>query len=312
LSYFKSGKKNNWTAIVLCLFAGTTFWFFNALNKTYTTNIKYPISVDFDTEVYQEIKPLPETLHINLTGAGWDLLRKSLGVKVAPLVIHLEKPDEIKKIVGSTLPALITDQLNDVQLNYVLTDTLFVNVDKRVSKRFYLHVDSLTLFLEKNFALVTPVTLSQDSVTLTGPESLLLSLGDTITISIDEKEIDDRYSEEVPILIPQQEIITRDPPTVTVTFNVAEYLPEEQRVPLSIENIPDKVLATLMDSTVIIKYKKPENIENVIPADSFRVVMDFKTLNRVDTSLYPVLIRYPENLLEIQLDTSRVKIILHE
>ncbi|MDH5605078.1 MAG: YbbR-like domain-containing protein, partial [Cyclobacteriaceae bacterium] len=202
--------------------------------------------------------------------------------------------------------------LNDVQLNYVLTDTLFISVDKRVSKRFFLYVDSLKLFLEKDFELVTPITLSQDSVTLTGPESLLNALSDTITILVDEKGIDEGYSEEVPILIPQQEIITRDPPTVTVSFDVGEYLAEEQSIPLSIENVPEKKVVTLQDSLVRIKYRKPENIHYVIPTDSFKAVMDFKTLNKADTSMYPVLIYSPKILLEVQIDTSRVKVFLHE
>jgi hypothetical protein len=52
-------NKKNWKAVVLCVFAAMIFWFFNALNKNYTTNISFPIAFDYNDNVYIPIRPLP-------------------------------------------------------------------------------------------------------------------------------------------------------------------------------------------------------------------------------------------------------------
>ncbi|MFN4947531.1 MAG: hypothetical protein ACK5FG_12555, partial [Chryseotalea sp.] len=98
-------NKRNWKAVVLCLLASTVFWFFNALNKTYTTTLTFPIEWQYNTDNFIPVEPLPQTVKINVTGIGWSILRHNFGVKSPALVIPLERPNEVKKIVGSTLPA---------------------------------------------------------------------------------------------------------------------------------------------------------------------------------------------------------------
>src|SRR5688572_3026280 len=102
-------NRKNWRAVVLCIFAATVFWFFNALNKTYTTNINFPVRFDFDQSNYVPVSSLPNDVRINVTGNGWDLFKRSTGVKAVPLEIPLGRPAEVKKIVGSTLPVIFSN-----------------------------------------------------------------------------------------------------------------------------------------------------------------------------------------------------------
>mgnify|MGYP000489331719 CR=1 FL=1 len=121
--------RRNWKAIALCFFAATVFWFLNALNKTYTTNLRFPLTFEFDRQNFVPVKALPGEIRLNVTGNGWNLFRRSTGVKIPPLEIPLERPVETKKIVGSTLPAFFTNQLDGLEINYVLTDTIFVDLE---------------------------------------------------------------------------------------------------------------------------------------------------------------------------------------
>src|SRR5436190_17094022 len=91
-------NRKNWKAVVLCGFAATVFWFFNALNKNYTTNINFPIAFEFNQDNYVAVRPLPQVVRVNVTGMGWSLFRKSVGLNVPPLVVPLERPAETKKI----------------------------------------------------------------------------------------------------------------------------------------------------------------------------------------------------------------------
>jgi hypothetical protein len=74
-------------AILVCLFMAGVIWFFNAMNKEYTTQIKYPVHFNFDEERLTSIGELPEKLKVNVTGQGWNLLKRSLYYNVKPVEI---------------------------------------------------------------------------------------------------------------------------------------------------------------------------------------------------------------------------------
>ena len=71
LNIFRFNRRN-WRAVVLCVFAATIFWFFNALNKSYTTNINFPLSFDYDRDNFVPVRNLPAQVRLNVTGNGWD------------------------------------------------------------------------------------------------------------------------------------------------------------------------------------------------------------------------------------------------
>ncbi|MBZ0247597.1 MAG: hypothetical protein K8H85_16765, partial [Cyclobacteriaceae bacterium] len=83
-------NRTNWKALSLCLLAALVFWFFNALNKDYSTNLRFSVNFLFDQERYVAVEPLPKEVFMNVSGNGWDLLRKSLGVNLPDMNIPLE------------------------------------------------------------------------------------------------------------------------------------------------------------------------------------------------------------------------------
>lgn len=168
-------NKKNWKAVVLCIFTATVFWFFNALNKNYTTSLSFPLAFDYDQESYLPVRPLPKTVRINVTGLGWNLFRRSAGVKVPPLVIPLDRPADVKKIVGSTLPGFFANQLGDFQINFVITDTLHVAIEPKATRKVQLKLDIPATLFRNGYALVSPIQIIPDSVTLEGPLTLIMN-----------------------------------------------------------------------------------------------------------------------------------------
>ncbi len=310
-SLFKLNRGSSLSTIILCAVAATIFWFFNALNKNYSTNLKYPVKFVYDTENYLSIGNLPESILINVSGVGWNLLRKSIGVKVTPISIVIENPLEVKKIPGITLPGTITDQITDIELNYILTDTLFIHLDKRVTKSFSLKVDSLSINLNENYIINSPISLSEDSVTLTGPNSFISEIPNPITLSISEKNLDDNFSEEVQISVPNYSIIKRNPPTVTISFTLAELIEESIQVPINRSGLglTLKQSIELQDSTTTIRYKKLKN-GPVFSINDFDLILLPSSYQKSDSTALISLIKYPENLYYLQIDSSRISLNL--
>ncbi|MDH5396956.1 MAG: hypothetical protein OEX02_02340 [Cyclobacteriaceae bacterium] len=306
----KTTWATNWKAVILSVIAATIFWFFNALNKEYTTNIRYPVVFLFDYDTYLPIEPLPDNININMSGVGWNLLRKTLNLRVEALQVPLDRPLEVKKITGSSLPAVITDQITDLQLNYVLTDTLFINIDERTTRRYKIFIDSTAIPLEQNYGLISQVILSTDSITLKGPKSVLYSMSDTIFLQITDKEIDDHYEEDLAVNVPNQHLIVRDPPTVNVSFSVEEFVPGTQKVYLSKTNMPEN--GYILDTLNTIDFNIRESLAGETYDLPFKIEVDAEKMNPEDSTIRPVLSAYPQGLRDIRWDTTSIKLYFNE
>jgi hypothetical protein len=212
-------NRKNWKAVVLCLVAATVFWFFNALNKTYTTQLAFPVEIQYDRENFVPVSALPTEVKMNVTGLGWTLIRRTAGVKVPTLVLPLERPTEVKKVVGSTLPALLGNQITDLQINFVATDTLHINLQPLAGRWIALTVQETALLLRDGFGLASTISFSPDSVFVQGPRSVVESLPNPYPLPLPWKGVDDNIDTAVPVLISGNSL-TVEPAKTSVSFRV--------------------------------------------------------------------------------------------
>lgn len=215
-------NRTNWKAVALCVIAAAVFWLFNAFNKNYATNIRFPLTFDYNHEKYIAASVLPDRVNINVSGNGWDLFRKNLGLKLPSLSIPLERPAEVKKIVGSTLPPLFASQLGGLQINYIVTDTLRLHIDERDYHKFRLAVDLSEITFANGMGRTSRVQIIPDSVSLEGPKNVLHNLPDSIRIRLPKQRVSNSYQEEIEIELTNQDFIHRTPPVVTVKFDVGK------------------------------------------------------------------------------------------
>lgn len=254
------------------------------------------------------VSSLPEEIFLNVEGVGWNLLRKSLGIKVKPLQINIDNPLETKKIPGSTIPGLITDQVSDIQLNYVLTDTLYLNMDKITSRSFKLLVDSSSINLEDNFVISSSINLSSDSVILTGPMGIINEMEPYIVLSLLEEEIDENHEEEIQIVIPNQSLIKRNPPTVTIDFKIDEIQEFTLNIPIvSVLENTDYSNYKVIDSLVSVTYQYPVSFPRLSP-DDFTFSLNKESILNTDSTVEMYISSAPYLTFLTQNDTIIVKV----
>ncbi|HNP18455.1 MAG TPA: hypothetical protein PKL31_08490 [Fulvivirga sp.] len=298
----------NLRIIALAILAAATFWFLNALNGTYSTTLNYPINFLYDHDKYIPLEELPKDVQINVSGVGWNLFRNSLGIKITPVNFRLDNASDIKKIPGSSLLGTLSDQLDEFQVNFVLTDTLYIKVDKRMTKTFKLAIDSASIALADNFWVTSPIRYSPDSVTLQGPESILTSFSDEIVVKIPQSAIDENYKEDIPIEFDNSRLITREPPTMNVVFNVEEFRNAEIVVPIFKENFPKNGRADISTSQVKVSYQVVKSKAEAVLSDEFEVVANYNKINPEDSTITFNLKKFPEYIKQVSLDTTAVKV----
>jgi hypothetical protein len=300
-------NRKNWRAVVLCVFAATIFWFFNSLNKTYTTNIDYPVRFDYDQANYVPVTALPREVRINVTGSGWDLFKRSTGLKATALDIPLGRPAEIKKIANATLYRIFSNQVDGVEINFVLTDTLYVDVEPRAGRWINLAMDSIQGNLKKGYGLASNVTLDPDSVFIEGPLRLISAFHEPVQLKLRQRNIDEDFNEDVELDIPSSQVIKRDPPTVAVTFAVERMVNISDSVLVTAVNVPSTV-STVEKRYIPITVAIPESKVSQFSVDSVHAVLDLRNFRKGEAKVLPDVTGLPPHAVVVKIDTVRIRL----
>jgi hypothetical protein len=300
-------NKRNWKAVALCVFAATVFWFFNALNKSYTASISFPLAFEYRQEGYIPVRPLPDEIKINVTGIGWNLFRRSIGVKFPPLVIPIERPTEVKKIVGSTLPALFANQLEGFEINFVLADTLYVAIEPRKTRWVSLKLDSPSILFKNGYGMVGSVSIEPDSIFIGGPFGLITDLSEPHYLKLDERNIDENFNDDVEVEFLNKELVQQSTPYVRVKFEVDRLRERNDSVQVVLKNLPGNVHPQFEKAYVPITVMIPQRYIDEYKADSVRAVVDFKKVRRGQTKQVPELTGLPPYTRIIRNDSIRLK-----
>lgn len=281
--------KTNWRAVALCLVAATVFWFFNALNKEHTATISFPIDFKYNESVFMPVKTLPKSVFINITGIGWDLLRKSVGFKVQPLQISLDRPSEIKKLPPNSVLALATAQFGQLKINHVASDTLEISIDRRKSKKVKLFVTKDQFRFDPKFGRSSKITISPDSVLLSGPTSILNQFPDSLQIQFIDEVIDEDVNKEGDIILPIEDGVTMNTETARVRFRVSNLIEQIKKVKIVVFPAPP-FRHQLSTDSVNVHFKIPSSLrDSLTRADILFAVIDLREFEAGTTKATPAL-----------------------
>ena len=283
-----------------------TFWLFRALNKSHSALISYPIEFVFNVDSTVIMNPLPTTIKIDVSSGGWNLFRRTLIFSIDPIQVELDNPSEVNFLTQSFLSPIVEDQLKGLTINYIVTDTLFLSIERKITKRMILKVDSLSLPLEEDYQLMSNITIQPDHVVLTGPKSIINSFESDFYITLDENNIDEDFNGRVEVPIVFEDLIKSYPSEVNVSFEVDKFKNVKIGVPIILQNFPSNRVTTLLDSIVDVTYRVKESFKEDFSSEDFYVVLDYDFL-KTDSLGVPVLIKYPDTLRTVSMDSQKVR-----
>jgi len=294
--------------VILCIIGATIIWFLSALNKNYTTVIRCPIELDYETEGTIEVINPPKNVQVNVSGVGWDLLKQTLSFRSDPLLISIENPIETKRIAGYTIQSMISQHLSSLNLNFVVTDTIYFDIQRLQSKKLLVYVDSSSISLKRFHQIISPLGVSPDSVKITGHESLISTLSDTLSIQLPQDEIDNNYSEKIYIDNYDLSLVSFSPSEIDISFEVSRIVNQSLNSGIDLVNFPMDSSAFIEPPFINLNFKIYEKrLDNLTDAD-FLIIADFNNVNQQDSTVKIELIAFPNYVQEVQLDTTLVKV----
>ncbi len=301
-------KMNQWKVVLIAFATATTFWFFNSLNKSYTTSLSHPVVFQYDSDSLIAVKTLPGTIELDVSGGGWSLLRKTAWFNPNPVTIELKNPTGMRIISWVELLPSIREQMTEITVNRVLQDTLRIQIEEIIQKTVLVYVDSSQLDIKDAHRMVSSVQISNPVITLSGPKSFIDTLENRYLLPITDEEIDRPFDKLVNVRVTRPDLIKSTPAQVRVQFDVEKFDRLQIELPVEPVNFPKDSSRYIMDTMVSVFFTVQRSKRGEYVKKNFRVIADYKTITRRDSVIVPVLVQFPDEILDIDLTPATLKV----
>ncbi|MEX2513908.1 MAG: YbbR-like domain-containing protein [Cyclobacteriaceae bacterium] len=305
-------RTSNLKVVVLCVITAATFWLLNALNKdNYNTVVNQPIYLSYDEVEYMAVEEVPNSIKIEVQGNGWDLLKRHLQIGVTPFIIQLEEPGTPPYLPAETFRSQLREHLSATQLVTVVEDTLHYKIDKVVSKKVEVLLDTTENVLAENHEFGPDININPPEVTVTGPISIIEEMEGKLFVSIGQKNISENFSKLLLLELDREKekFLTLEEETVQVDFEVIAYLEGNKRLGLSKIYFPANVDIGVTDTTVMIFYLVDERRLDDFNEMELKAVLNYNNRDREDSTISVSLNPNPNYLKEITFNPEKYKLI---
>ncbi|MBV6644720.1 MAG: hypothetical protein KI790_04690 [Cyclobacteriaceae bacterium] len=300
---------NNWKVVLLCFGGAATFWFFNALNKDYNARIDYPLTFEFDKDSVVIMRRLPDFVKIDVSSGGWNLLRRTFWFNAKPVIITLDNPTDIKFLTRFSLLPTISDQLNELKINYLVTDTLYLDIEPKKSKKVKLAIDSSFIDLADNYRIISALVLQPDSVTIYGPQSIVDNIQSPYLVSFGEEDVDDDIDESVDVPLIVDELMRAEPEEINLKFDVARFERVKTTLQPELLNFPSDSSVYLETEEVEISYTIRRSLREDFSESDFALTIDLDMIQKEDSTVQVLLIYYPEQVMELEINPEIIRVL---
>lgn len=200
------------------------FWYLNELGKDLEGTISYPVRYINPPKERIISGDLPDKLEMNLRGPGYSILKMKISGSRAPVVIDFSRVSP-KRLPGikpnyylltSGLIQGFSKQLHaDFEIISIYPDTLYFSYDRLITRRVAVKPDIDIEPVAGSRIVIVP---DPDSISVTGPEQILDTLGGISTRHRSFRRMDENFRARIPLTCPAG--IQTDQKRVTVEITV--------------------------------------------------------------------------------------------
>lgn len=301
------------------LFFASFLWYLNKLNHEYTIDLSYPVRFSNLPPDKVFVRESEASVTLKVRAHGYTLLKFKMSSVLAPLNIDL-KDVKLSRVNGSKttyfllssrIQTMLADQINpDMQLEAVTPDTLFVDLS-RMTRKVVPVKQNLKLKFEEQFMLSGSPLLEPDSVTVSGPASLV----DTLKFWPTKSKTLEKLSQTTTGIIALTNISGIVPSTrrIDYTVEVEKYTEGVVNVPIQVINVPADRHLMLLPANVKVSYMVTLSHFKEVNSSSFKLVVDYNSISsQLSDKLKVNLEGQPDFVDNVSVDPSFVEYIVQK
>lgn len=258
--------------LIICIGIALIFWLLVKLSQEYRSTREVTLTFNIPEDKTFSSAP-PNDLRVQIEGAGWDLMFDYFANRQVKLVYDLMQTDRMTLSRGQLrtdiLNQLSANDLTIVELNY---DNINLVLEEKVSWKVPV-VLATDLSFSTGYHLKEPVSIDPDSVTVTGPRSMLNSIRQWGADSLILKNLKISQEKYVSLAKPPREISLSNDRVRTIV-PVEQYTEKSLFVPLTVLNAPDSI--KVFPANVQVRCIVGLGQYNSLGAKDFELVLDLK------------------------------------
>lgn len=258
--------------LMICIGIALVFWLLVKLSQDYRASKEVVFSFNVPADRTFSTAP-PNDLRIQVEGSGWDLMFDYFANRKVNLSYNLLQTDQLNLNRGQLrtdiLNRLSSRDLTITELNY---DNINLVLEEKVnwSVPVYLPYE---LSFAPGYHLEKPVVLEPDSITVTGPASMLdnIQFWETDSLVINNLKTSKRLAVNLERTPPE---INLSHEQVNAIISVEQYTEKSVFVPLTVINAPDSV--KVFPASVRVRCIVGLSQYNSLKTEDFEIVLDLK------------------------------------
>ena len=304
---------------LICVGIATSFWFLNALDKDYKVELNFPVKYTNLPKNKNLANEPPPKFVLEVNAHGFSILRHKLSLAFSPLVFNVNqftgKIMEDSERSNFAIPSRrfinpISDQVsNELRISRIWPDTLYFKFDQIVERKVKVkpHVE---LNFEKQFFQNGEARMRPDSVTVSGPKSILDTLQFVRTKHQTYKEVNQTIQRNVSL--EESELFEFEPKRVVLNIPVEELTEKRLIVPITITGLPDSIKVNLFPSRTRLTFMTGLTLFNEISASDFEASVSFADILKNPDRLGVNLTRQPANIQGLTIATTEVEYLIEK
>ena len=319
----KNKVNQNFLTYLAFLLIAIVIWYLNALNKDYTTELKFAVKyTDLPDDKVLANTP-PEHLILTINAQGFTLLQYRWGLIFYPVTLEASYQTLRKKnnspqgdqyyLTTQTVFDRIASQLSsEVRLKSIVPDTLNFLLSETVKKQIVVK-SALQLQFEKGFLPRGDMLIEPGEILVTGPKTLVDTMQYVYTRTKVFKKLKDTLKSSIELQSVYQ--LRYSISEVNIVQVIERYTEATFTVPIEPVNLPEGLTMKVFPGTVTINCLAPITDYEKLQPYMFRVVVDYTSVKDVIDNQAKVrvsLLRAPEYVTDIKFNPKNVDFIIEK
>jgi hypothetical protein len=174
--------------VVFCLSLACLFWTFRALTKEYETYLSYPVTFKYNSKTLVPTSNLPDRISFYVKGTGWELIKRTMGLKQPDLVFPIGENPFKGEILAYQWTRLFKEQISDIPVVSSVSNATFVEFAPISSTTVQIKPVINEAIAYKGLQMINEPIIEPKSIEVFGPKPTIKTLVDTIKIRMNNSE----------------------------------------------------------------------------------------------------------------------------
>lgn len=303
---------------LICLVVSAFLWIVQALSKDYTIKIDFPVKYTNFPKDKVVANPLPQSIETIVKIRGFNYLIHKLTSLNKIILIDAKRLKKLHQanryyILPNSKIENISSQFNeDVQVLKVEPDTIFLNFNKKISKKVpvkvNIKIDYDEYYQPRDSLLITP-----EMITVSGAKEWVEKIKEVETKPVTLKKVRENISLVLEIIqTPELKLLELSPASVKATMSVTKYTEANIELPIELKNVPKGYnIKTFPDKVTVKCNVSLDNFEKIKPSD-FLAIVDYSKNSKGSNKLKVELVKTPTEINSPKVNPERVEFIIRK